>query len=214
MAKPTSNEIHNNVPCPGGSCGFGTGAGIVVSTIDVNGIDFALVQGGRITGKVTNASTLADVPNASVSVFNSVGNYVSFANTAADGTYRTGGLPGGTYYARSTATGLIAQAYNGVICSNCSVTSGTPIPLSSTANVTGINFSLAPGASISGALTDPSSSPIINMNVQVLTSTGAFVASNSSVGPGRLHNQRTRAGHLLREGDGQYHVHPSRLSEP
>lgn len=175
------DEIYNNVPCPGGGCGFASGAGIAIGTTDVTGIDFALVQGGRITGTVTNASTAAPVSGASVTVFNSVGNFVAFASTLTDGTYKTGGLPNDNYYARANANGLINQVYDGVICANCSVTSGTPINVASTAGASGINFALAPGATISGALKDPSNNPIVGMNVQALTSTGGFVTSVNSV---------------------------------
>ena len=181
------DEIYNNVPCPGGGCGFSSGAGIVVGTVDVTGIDFALAQGGRISGTVTNASTSAVVANASITVFNSVGNFVAFASTLTDGTYKTGGLPNDNYYAQANANGLIAQVYNGVTCSNCPVTSGTPITVASTAGTSGINFALAPGATISGALKDPSNNPINGMNVQALTSTGGVVASNNSVSPSGIY---------------------------
>jgi hypothetical protein len=64
----------------------------------VPGIDVALGVGGAVLGTVSEASSRAPVENACVEVDNANGVTLASTRTAADGSYRIGGLGAGTYF--------------------------------------------------------------------------------------------------------------------
>jgi hypothetical protein len=149
-------EVYDDVPCLG--CNPVTsGMPVPVSAgAMTSGIDFTLGQGARISGTVTGASG-TPVSSAIVEVFDSSGNPVVSTYTDGEGVYLTDrvGLPAGDYYATASAPGLDAQLYSGLPCGpTCDPTSGTPITLTGSDMVTGVDFNLV-GESLDFYTLDP-----------------------------------------------------------
>ena len=135
-----------------------TGTPITVSDgAPVTGIDFALDKGGSISGTVTDAATTAAVEGERVTIYDASGNDVAYGETDSNGDYTTSqGLPAGTYHALAEShSGYFSELYDDLPCtSGCDVTTGTPITVGEKEAVTGIDFALDKGGSISGTVTD------------------------------------------------------------
>jgi hypothetical protein len=69
-----------------------------------------------------------------------------FVYTAGSGAYTITNLPAGTYRVRAVAVGCFTEYYDNVSISS----SADPVEVTAAVDPTGINFSLAPGGSISG----------------------------------------------------------------
>lgn len=89
------------------------------------------------------------------------------AVTAADGSYLIERLPPGDYIVRAAMDGYIPEYYDDA----ASVTQATPVPVTTTL-VSGIDFSLEAGGSISGLVIDEhNNTPIVHATVIVRSST-------------------------------------------
>ncbi len=179
------DELYNNISCAGGSCTVTGGTPITVTVgATTTGIDFGLAPGGRISGTVTDAGTSLPVANVQVRIYNSSGSQLTSSNTNSSGFYTTStGLLSGTYYARtSNSLGYIDELYNNIPCpGSCTVTSGTPISVTTGTTTTGIDFGLAQGGRITGTVTDAGTGlPLANVSVQIYNSCNSFVTSAST----------------------------------
>lgn len=139
------NEIHDNLPCAG--CDPGASGATPVTVMggaEASGIDFTLDVGGSISGKVASAGRgLGEVP-IRLKKAGALDSYAA-ATTRDDGTYEVLGLAPGTYYAAASREGFDVQLYSGLPCpQTCDPTTGTPITVSGTGSVAGIDFNLVP----------------------------------------------------------------------
>lgn len=173
------DELYDNLSCIGGFCTVTAGTPIAVTIgLTTSSVDFALVLGGTISGTVTNTGAvgLADV---FVSIYDASGAYFTYGYTDAMGHYAsTSGLPTGTYFARTSfATGYLNELYDNLPCvgSFCTVTTGTPIPVTLGLTTSGIDFELAAGGLISGTVTNTVATSLSGVTVYVYDATGAFV---------------------------------------
>ncbi len=151
----------------------------ITDNSDVGSINFSLVQGGSIAGTVTSAGSA--LPGVEVVAFDSAGFIAGQAVTNASGQYTIQGLVDGSYRLRTTNTGgFIDKVYEGDTCSPnaCVVSDGSGIAVAG-ATVGGIDFSLEPGASISGTATDPFGNPLPDGTAVLLDSTGLPVTSTA-----------------------------------
>jgi 5-hydroxyisourate hydrolase-like protein (transthyretin family) len=177
------NELYDNIICV--SCTATTGTAVVIVGTQTKVADFALAQGGSIAGTVTNSGG-TPLSGVSVVIYDGNNSSVGSAQTTGSGTYSVGGLPTGTYYAKTTnSLGYINELYNDVVCLTCGVVGGTGIPVTIGQPTNGVNFVLAQGASIAGTITDASNQPIGFMFAQIYTSNGQFVQSVRSDALGR-----------------------------
>jgi hypothetical protein len=152
----------------------------VEAGLTASGIDFALAAGGRINGKLTNASTSAPLINVVVQVFDSSGTAVTTMATDSSGNYISrGGLPAGNYFVRTANNqGLIDKLYNNVECAGCNVTTGTPVAVTVGSTVMGIDFALGAGGRISGAVTNAvTAGPVVSTPVQIYNAAGGLVTN-------------------------------------
>ena len=96
-------------------------------------------------------------------------------------TSTTAALPTATYFVRTYNTiGYVDQLYSGIICpgGSCTVTAGTPITVTAGATRTGIDFTLAPGGTITGTVTAASGgAPLSNVSVGVYNNAGTWLAT-------------------------------------
>jgi hypothetical protein len=123
------------------------------------------------------------VASVGVQIFTATGAFAKATTTNSVGGYTVGGLPAGTYYAR-TSSGpnqfYQDELYREIPCgAGCTVTSGTPILVPPLAMANGVDFTLSPGAgSISGTVTDAVTSAVLPaVAVQIYAPDGTFVKS-------------------------------------
>ncbi len=169
------DELWNNIPCAQGSCNVTTGTAIVVVASPVTA-NFSLETGGSIAGSVTVQGSGAPVTRGYVEIYRSTGSFLGLASINNSGNYSYGGLAPGSYFARTDNTGLFDELWNDIPCAdgNCSITSGTPISVSSSP-VTA-NFQLIGGGAIGGTVTSTATGqPVTRGYVEIYRSTGNFV---------------------------------------
>jgi hypothetical protein len=180
------DEMYNNKPCPSTCPIVGSDPIVVTVGNTTSGIDFALAQGGRVSGTVIDANGGQPLGGVSISIYDSTGRLFANGTTSAFGVYTSGsGLPAGTYFARtSNSLGYINELYGGATCvGTCDVTAGVPIVVG-TGITTNINFALAAGARISGRVTDLNGIPISATVVSVTDAAGNVLSTGvtNSVG--------------------------------
>jgi hypothetical protein len=176
--QPYVGQIYPGPACPVANCSLSSGTPVTVNAGGTtSGINFALASGGMISGTVTAAAGGAALSSVSVEIYDSSAYYVGYAYTNASGVYTTSGLPTGTYYAffRPNSAGYVRTLYANVPCptypttsgsSGCLLSSGTPISVTSPNTTSGINAALSAGGSISGTVTNSSTSAAV-ANVEV-----------------------------------------------
>lgn len=110
--------LYSNIPCPGGGCDVTSGTPISVPARGGN-IDFSLVDGATISGRVVYEGTQAPIPNCLVEIFDGQGDYKGGYYTNEQGYYQTVGLPSGSYYLRTRNPGfLLDEVFGGQYCLN------------------------------------------------------------------------------------------------
>lgn len=175
------DQLYSGTVCLNCSVSLGTRIPVTVGSTTAN-INFTLTQGGRIGWTITAAGGGAPIAGVGVGVqvYNATGQFMTSGFTSSAGTYVTsGGLPAGTYYARTfNSVGFINQLHSAITCQSCTTSAGNPIPVTLGATTT-VNFSLAVGGSIGGTITD-GSSPLAGVSVSISTTSGLFMGSASS----------------------------------
>jgi hypothetical protein len=188
------NKQWNGLECPQAGCSPTAGTPIVVSgTATMSGFDFSLTLGGRISGKLTDATTQGPIGFTSVTIFSSSGVNLGNVNTDVSGNYTSQGLPPGNYHARTAAgttflngqqVGYIDQLWNGTVCVPACLnpTVGTPIAVTSGATTGAINFALSLGGAVSGAVVDAGAltTGLGSMGVQLFTAAGTFAKGTTT----------------------------------
>jgi hypothetical protein len=169
------DEVYNNIPCA--PCNVTIGTAIAVTAGATQGsINFALDQGGAITGTVTDAVTAAPLNGANVQVYSSTGQFLKGSSTNGSGFFTLSGMTAGSYFVRtslSSAFNHIDEVYDNITCAPCDVTIGTAVIVPAGGTRAGVDFALVPGGAISGTVTDAvTASPLNGITVQIFTSTG------------------------------------------
>jgi hypothetical protein len=146
-----ADEVYNNHPCTGGFCDV-TIAGDLVPVVvgsTTPGRDFALDEGGSLSGNISDAHTGQSVQYAEVDIYDSSGTWVSYGYTDESGdyssTYNYIGLAAGDYYViTNTYSGYRDELYDDVSCPAgiCDFSSGNPVPVTTRQDTPGIDFSL------------------------------------------------------------------------
>lgn len=159
------NQIYGGIGCPRSLCDeraamlYGTPTAIAAGQVLVR--EFRLAPAGRVRGVVRDAATSAPLASVKVELFGTFQGRLAFygdATTGASGAYAIGDLPAGTYYAMtSQSAGYVNQFFGDVWCPGmCNVgdaLSGEPIVVTAGSDVTGREFALRRGSSISGTVT-------------------------------------------------------------
>jgi hypothetical protein len=184
-ASDYANELYSNVPlCP--ACSPTTGTPVTVTAgVTTASIDIALDAGGRIEGRVTDASTSAPLAYASVSIYDTGSNLVKSASVDAAGNYAVNGLVPGTYYALAGAgSAYVKQLFSGIPCPACSPATGTPITVTAGGTASGRDFALAAGGRIEGTVTHASEGRPVSASVTIYDAAGAIAAGSVQDGSG------------------------------
>ena len=141
----------------------------VTASGTVSEINAALQPGGKITGKVTDASTGEAVAEASVCASGSAG--LGCATTNSGGEYTITGLETGEYTVKFSAATYAAQYYDDQVIA----AEAAPVFVTAGRTRSAINAALQPGAKITGKVTDASSSVAV---------AGALVCASGNAGLG------------------------------
>jgi 5-hydroxyisourate hydrolase-like protein (transthyretin family) len=208
------NEVYDGVTCVG-TCTtnqYLSGTPIVTTSGGTTtGRNFALDTGGRLTGTITNAATGAPLQNIGVNVVTLIAGASAFAGSAttdATGTYTVTGLPAGTYYAfTNNNQGFMNEIYDDLLCplsclSNTAAQNGVPIPVTLGGTVTGRDFALNQGGSISGTVLNqntaaPLSGVTVSAAIRVGTTNFSTSVSTDAAGNYTIRGLPTGAYRLL-----------------
>jgi len=174
------DEAYNDIPCAPFCPPLTTTTPVSVGFGTTTGIDFALSPGGSINGIVTNAASASPVAGVTIQISDSNGVLVKEVATDAAGAYVARGLGPGTYHAQTRVPptlNLVDEAYNDIACVPCSVKSTTPITVVGTSPTGHIDFSLSPGGSIAGTVTeDGTTTPLPGVRVSIVATLQAVKA--------------------------------------
>ena len=151
------DELYNDILCLG-YCDVTEGTPITVTAgSTTSGIDFALDEGGMISGTVTDAATSGPLQDISIIIYDSSNSWVTNGDTDVSGSYTAyDALPAGTYYAKTyNSSGYVNELYDDIVCMGyCTSTDGTPFAVIVGSTTSGIDFALDEGGLISGRVTD------------------------------------------------------------
>ena len=169
-------ELYDGLPCwP--NCEVNDGTPIVLGVGEIEtGIDFALTEGGTISGVVENLT--ANPLQGEVQLLSASGQF--FLNTSSDsnGEYEFAPVPAGTYRVRARDfSGYLGELYDDIQCQfDCDFASGDAVVVASGGTSTA-DFALAPGGTIGGTIIDAETElPLENVRVIVLRPNGNFAA--------------------------------------
>lgn len=177
------NQAYNGLAC------FNTSlctryAGTIVTVADggsATGLNFALSQGGRISGVVRRASDNSIVVGGNVTVVGESGFGFAFAVTDASGAYTIKGLPTGRYRVLFDSSPAVAATLNlsdtlypGTPCGadDCFYTPAANVNVTLGATTSGIDISAPVVATIRGQITD-GASPLAGAFVTLVSDDGA-----------------------------------------
>jgi hypothetical protein len=185
------DELYDNVPfCSGCSPLVGTPVTVTAGNT-TSGIDIALDTGGRIEGRVTDASTGAPVLVAYVYAFDASGQPERAVPVDAIGNYSVNGLAAGTHYAiADIGWGYVNQLYSGLPCPVCDPTTGTPITVTAGSTTGGVDFAVAGGGRIEGTLTRAADGLPVSGWVTLYDAAGSAVAGSIVDGSGFYRSSR------------------------
>jgi Carboxypeptidase regulatory-like domain len=206
------DELYDDIPCPGGSCDETTGTPVGVdSTTGATGVDFALEEGGSVTGVVTATATGLPIPDVHVEIWNVDGIQVGNDLTDAAGNYLVRGLSTGTYFAVAESSVYLGEVYDDQPCLggapyDCDPTEGTPLVVREAQITAGIDFALDRLGSIAGSITENGSGdPISDVRVEISLLDGTFVRSAYSQSDGTYLVGGLPAGEYLVVADSYDH---------
>ena len=173
------DELYDDIPCPV-VCFRSDGAPVAVTDGgETSGVDFALEPGGAISGAVTDEGTGEPLGSSTViRIYDGDGLSLGGRFNEAEGSYRIGGLPGGTYYVKASRSGYVDELYDDVFCGpTCVATGGTPVSVTVGADATGVDFALAEAGEISGTVTAENTGlPLPNVLVYVYRDSSDHIA--------------------------------------
>lgn len=131
-------------------------------------IDTALAAGGAIAGSVKDEGTEDPIVGLRACAIDHEGTAVRCALSGAGGAYVINGLPTGEYDVEFEGTNTVSYLHE-FYEDSATWAGATDVAVTAPATETGINAALAPGAGISGTVTDP---------VTGAPSRGVFVCAN------------------------------------
>jgi hypothetical protein len=191
-SEPTGyiTELYDDIPCIS-YCSPTTGTPIpVIVNATTSGIDFALDEGGTISGTITDSGTALGIDDSQVTIYDAMGSYVTYGNADSAGNYVSNALPPGTYYVKTyNWASYFNELYDDIPCESCDVTLGTPVSVTAGANVSGIDFALDPGGRITGTITNSGTGLGVSSWVVIYDSNGSLASYGSGSGSGAYSSQ-------------------------
>src|ERR1051325_3208718 len=183
----------------------------VTAAMELAGVDFTLLKGGRITGTVRTASGEPLLFGAQVWVRTSSGQILDQATVFSDGRYVSRGLPTGSYFAEAhgvhvSSAPTVDQLYRDKNCptAGCDWAGGTPIAVTAGVDTPSIDFALHEYGTISGTLRDASTNgPAAGVQVSFVRSGGTQASATAySDANGAYKSPRLAPGSYYVRADG------------
>ena len=146
----------------------------------------ALAQTGTVSGTVTDDGTGAPVSALSVALVTLDGAFVSSGFTNASGAYTITAPIGALYYVvTGSGGGYLSEAFPNVpcltgFCSSSDLREAEPLSIMSGGSVTGRNFGVTRGGTITGTVTNASGTGVANVFVFALTRFGTLTVAFST----------------------------------
>jgi len=175
-------QLYDGIDCPPEGCAFLTGTPVVVAgQTTTSGIDFDLIEKGRIEGQVLDQGIGSPVQGVRVRVYDDAGEYVGRDNTNSLGSYVVGEIDAGTYYLIADDEDYYDELYDDLPCPDeCDPTTGTPVIVTAGTAATGIDFSMVAGGIITGEVIGEGSGLPLDMDMLLYDQAGALVRSVGS----------------------------------
>ncbi len=177
------------------ACSGLTGSAIVLAQgASVSAIDLSLSAGASLSGSVVASASNQPIAGIIVQVYNSAGTAVAQLATSATGNYSVNNLVNGQYFVRTQntpepgAVSYVNEVHNNRACgAYCDMLNGNPVVITAGNSVTGIDFSLNAGGTISGAISRVAGGSAIALaQVQALDVNGQVAAIASSDASGNF----------------------------
>ncbi len=167
-------EAYEGIPCQHG-CDFALATPVaVVQPAITNGIDFALVQGGSITGTIIRELGGAPVEEAEVQIFDTEGDPVSWIVVDPFGRFDSGPIPLGNYFVLVDAWDetLVDEIYDDIPCIDfCDAENGAPVTVTAGAAID-LAIELSPAAAILGTVSSAAGVPSNDCELHLFDSQG------------------------------------------
>lgn len=180
------SEKYDDIQCAS-RCSTKTGKPVLVLADQVTTeINFQLQIGGAISGVITDVETEVPLSDIEVDVFAFDGSWMASARSDAEGVYRVGGLPAEDYYVHSRPDEYLNQLYGRTDCLEpCDdwpvVTLGGVVSVTLGKTISGIDFSLYQGGTISGRLVaEDTGFPMEGIKILVQNDTGWYLEGVST----------------------------------
>ncbi|HSH09725.1 MAG TPA: carboxypeptidase-like regulatory domain-containing protein, partial [Oceanipulchritudo sp.] len=161
---PLADQYYNGAFLPSQA----TAINVPTSSSQVSGINFNLLPGYAILGRVTTTGGLS-AADVDLDLYAGNGEFLGGypARTAADGTFTIGALPSGSYYLKADPDPalqqyLVFRFFGGTQ----DIVTATPINVNG-ASVTGINWSLPEGGIITGLVESIGGTPLADIDFDV-----------------------------------------------
>ena len=150
---------------------------------EVAGIDFALRRGATIAGSLSLAADASPLTWSALSVRDAGGSYTAL--TDGDGLFEFGPLEPGNAYVRTDLRlpGVLDETWNDIHCpfGTGPPTCGTPIAVTGTEAITGIDIALDPASTLRGRITSSEDgTPIPGASVQIVNGPSVESAADGS----------------------------------
>ena len=202
--RPYVDELHDDLPCPSGSCNRNAGTRVTVAVDAITTVPFALQRGGAIHGSVTDASLGTPLTGGYVYVYSSSGGSAGSSSVDATGAYVVEGLAPGAYFASAqNFAGHVSAGFGDVPCGgSCYGAVGSPIVVTIGATATA-DFHLSLGGSIAGQVTDTLGAALSGASVS------AYTQGGSNAFMGGTNTDATGAFTINGLGGGNYYLRAS-----
>lgn len=197
------DELWNDLPCEP-FCTVTAGTPIIVGTIPVTGIDFALGRLGAISGTIVESGTGLPLANVTVVARSASAPFPSSAFTASDGSYRIGGLAPESYLLAAVDGVHVGEIYDdaGTCYDLLSCSPSLPptfVDLVGAGEVSGIDFELDPGGVLSGAIVAAATqSPVSAATVSIFRLDGSYETNAFANSSGQFRVAALPAGQSYR----------------
>ena len=170
---PYATEYYNN------TYNYSKAQAVTVATgQDVPGIDFSLARGASISGIVVSDTDGTGIPNVTITLLEpTIGRHLASTTTNSDGTYTLSYLMPGTFKIQASPWASELSYAQEYYDNTLAYGSAKTVTLNTGQNITGIDFSLSPGGTISGTVRNADgSTPLANISVEcVLIVNGVYI---------------------------------------
>lgn len=188
------NEVFDDRPCAQSACSeteISQGDRLNLAPGDNAQVIISLEPAASMAGCVSAANGGEPLPDVEVIVYKLVNffgglsaNTVNSGRTGADGCYRIDHLPQGALYLRTFNTqGLVDQIYPATPClpASCPATSAQSISVPLNGDLTGLDFTLPTGPSISATILHYAGGPVAQGRLNLFDASGNVVRVNDAM---------------------------------